>query len=210
MKKLLLAGMMVAASVASAAVVPTLDKVEQTGSNYTYFYTVGLLADTRLDAAEEEEQVVVIYDFAGYVDGSAGSLSGAWNVTTQLTGPTKGDPGYPELPAIEVGDDSELVKRDNASIVNLVYTYVGEDVIVGPSPGFDTIFASSRFNQVQLDAFRGQGTKNTTNNENGTPAGSSGQVSVPTGSDNPIPEPATMSLLGSALVGLGLLRLRRK
>lgn len=203
MKKLLLVTMMAAATVASAAVIPTFDRVEPTGANYTYFYTVGLLENTKLDPAEQEEQVVIIYDFAGYT-GVSGSLSGNWDVTTRLTGPSYvTDPNYPRVDP-EIGDDSE--------ILNLVFTYTGPPVFADDDD-FDTIFAESRFNEQQLDTFRGQGTKNTpaVPAENNTPAGSSGEVTVPTGEDtNPIPEPATMSLLGSALVGLGLLRLRRK
>lgn len=190
MRKAVLLLAFVACSVAKADIIPTLEAVTPEGpNNFRWTYTIELTANSRL---EGDNQFFVIYDFNGYIADSIFAPAG-WTGSTQNAGPIA-DRTNPD---------------DDVNVTNLVFTWDNLATVTGPQT-FGPFGANSRFDQQKLAFFTGNTTKNTTGNDNGTPLGNVGQVQTPTGNEDVIPEPSTMVLLGSALLGLGIMRGRRK
>jgi hypothetical protein len=96
------------------------------------------------------------------------------------------------------------IPADSASLTNLTFTRTGA-TLTGPVADLGDFGAQSLFGPSQLGTFTSRGTKNR-GMLAGTKIDSVGQVSVP----SPIPEPATLLLLGSTLAGLGALPRRRR
>ena len=203
MKKLLLAAVFAGlAGSAQADIIPTLDAVTANGDGtYRFDYTGTLAEDQGVRSGDSATRSkVVIFDFAGYVDGSI-STGGNANVNA-----------YVELVS-DLGAGLPLAgngESDDASLFNLVFEYIGPDFRTsdGPYPSFDFggFSAASIFSGVALDGFASRGVKN-----NGDATGSNvvnfGQVGVPTGTA--VPEPGMIGLLGLGLLGLGITRRRR-
>jgi hypothetical protein len=197
------------------AIIPILGAIAPHDDAFTFFYAVSLAAQSKLDAVQTEAQVVVLYDFADYTPGSAGSISGNWMVTTVPTGPlgpVEFDPNatYSTFPAA-------TDVNDNPAIPNLVFTYVGP-LILGPQNDFDVVFADSTQSDVTLRRFRGQGTKvfpPPLVTEHNTALGTNGAVTVPfsetfRADDIPsVPEPGSLAMLGGGLTSLALLHRKR-
>jgi len=203
MRKTLAAiGLLIASTVPGwSAVIPSLTNIVPTAPNFTYFYELDLAAGTKLDTTQTENQVIVLYNFAGFT-GMAGSISGNWTVTTMAQGPLGSGGTNPNAPNATFPASPDPF---DTPVVNLIFTYHGP-LVLGPQDNFDTIFAESTFSQATLGNFRGQGTKVVPPpdpaGENDTAAGTIGNVGIPTA----VPEPATMMLFGSAFLGLGLYR----
>jgi hypothetical protein len=197
MRKLALAfGLTSLAFMAQGAVIPSFQgpatpSVSNPGA-WTYAYNVSLAGDQQLD--DSPEPTVVIFDFNGYIPGSlvVSDPGGLWVGSAQPFGPdTVGN----ELP----------VETDE---FNLVLRCPSCPTIVGPQESLFVFFADSTFGpNTQLNPFTGQSSKFNplSPTETGTPTGNNGQVDVPAG----VPEPATMSLMGGALLGLAVLARRR-
>jgi hypothetical protein len=195
MKKFLAAAMLLTVSAisASAAMIPDFQSADPSAGGTTFIYLVNLAESSEVDTTESEDQLLVIYDFAGF--------TGTWSsVKYQLLGsPTSGLGGLtgptPEFPATETFDDP--------AVTNLVFRYIGP---FQNTPGMiDVIEVESIYSNITVDRFRGQGTKFVPGDPSDQMSqGTSGFVEVPA-----IPEPATMGLLGSALLGFALLARRR-
>jgi hypothetical protein len=180
------------ASTANAAVL-TLEEVTSNGGDFTYRYQGTLGPDEGVRSGDR----LVIFDFAGYVDGSIFSPSPLVTTSVEFTSPTA---------LITPGFD------DNPNLVNLVFTYVGPGFRNEGGPfspfDFDGLGARSEFNLTKRDAFFTLTTKN-----NPTPGGSNtpvftlGSVDVPAA----IPEPATWAMMigGFGLIGMASRRRTR-
>jgi hypothetical protein len=215
MKRFLAATALLAFATAPSwgAIIPSLVAVTGTGP-YTFFYELDQAAGTKLDTTENEEQTVVIYDFAGWTGiAGSGSTSGNFVITSVMTGPFGPALSDPNAAYSTFPTPPDL--NDDPLLPNLVFTYNGP---MQNSPtgidNFDQIFADSIFPNVTRDLFRGQGTKVVPppdpSNENNTAAGTIGSVGVPSPEpDVIIPEPGTYALLGSGLLGIAFFRRKR-
>ena len=196
MKKLLLAAaaLLCVSSGAHASIIPTLTNVTPDGSNFDWLYQGTLAGDQGLTDGSR----LVIFDFKGYVPGSvfspyANVTASVENVTTGLLLP----PG----------------RTDDASLVNLVFTYHGPDFETsgGPFPdiNFNGLMAKSTFSDLAQGIFSAQAVKNNGVGPGGagTPAYNTGFITVPNAPG--VPEPTTWALM---LVGFGLagVSLRRR
>jgi len=180
-------------SPARADIIPALDSVTPAGSNFLWSYHADLHESQRLDASLSYSDFFTIYDFAGYVPGSATAPAG-WIVSSSNVGLTP--PGANPFPP-----------ADDPGMPNLTWTFTGA-TIDGPATGLGPFTAISTDSQPILGSYTSQSTNNTLSTPpNGLPGDNSGFVNVPAD-----PEPCTMALLGLGAAPLlgGLRRRGRK
>lgn len=174
---------------ANAAVIPVLDTISLVGTEYEFSYSGTLSGDTGL----VDEDVLIIYDFAGYVAGSisAGIYAADVDASTELTS---------ALAPIGFDDDPLLV--------NLVFRWIGAPFNASGGPFADVDFsgltARSIYSATVLDAYVAQTTIN-----NGAATGlkeyNAGAVAVAAA----IPEPGTWAMMILGFGGVGALLRRR-
>jgi hypothetical protein len=180
MKKIYFLGLIAFATMmtARADIIPTLFSVSPAGSNFTWDYTAIVTSNQTVNAGD----YFTIYDFGGYVAGSALAPAG-WTVSVQLLGITP----------------SDVLPSDDPSLFNLTWTYNGTTPIAGDAsiPGHFT--AVSTFQDATRDNFTAQATRS-----NGPQAGSKvdniGMIDVP------VPEMSALFPILS-VCGAGLLSL---
>jgi len=187
---ILAAAALFAGGAVKAQLTPNFDMVTPSGSNFTFSYNLDVAGAARLRAGDW----FTIYDFNGYVAGSAFAPAADWSISVQGTGITP------------VGVTPPV---DNPAIMNITFTYTGP-MVNGPSSMFDG-----------PDAFGADSTTSATNaggafsyqnhkNNPGKPDDNSrqfgaGSVVVPAA----IPESSSLMLLVPGLVPLGMMLRRR-
>ena len=178
---------------AQASNIPVMTNVTTAGSNFNFHYLPALAPDQGLTAGDQ----VVILDFAGYVPGSVYSTNSDWAASVSNTLP----PGLLLLPGV----------TDNASIADLVFTYIGADYQLSGGPyatqtDYLGLGALSAYSKIAVGSFSAEAIKNTGFTQ-GSVTYNVGSVAVPS-----VPEASTWALMlvGAFGVGGALRSSRRK
>ena len=183
---LVAAGLVALGGTAQAGLLPTGVTVLSEGDNWRWQYAIVLPTDSQLKTGD----YFTIYDFNGFVDGSAAAPSADWVFTTSMVGPTP----------------PNVVPSDDPTKPNLSWKYTGPTINVGQT-GLGNFMATSLY-QDRVDSFFTARTHRSSDGKADTNITTT-DVPVP-GGGLQAPEPATLLLAGLGLPLLGLARLRKK
>jgi len=194
-----------AVGTANATIIPVLlSGPTADGSNFDFNYAADLSGDERVDPAATNGitcsgpggtlvqcnppgTFFTLYDIPGFV---SASVSSGWMVSVQNVGITPSNINGASI--------------DNPSIVNVTFTYTGPIVHANGSTvifsGFQIVSADGGINSN--GDFSSQSTIDTGNSAGDTDQ-NSGSVTIPGGGTQPVPEPVSLILLGSGLLGVG-------
>ncbi|HEY3066368.1 MAG TPA: PEP-CTERM sorting domain-containing protein [Methylomirabilota bacterium] len=177
---------------AEASIIYNFEGVTPVGSNFQYSYVAQLSSDQKVDTSLGRN-FGVIYDFAGLISATSTALVAGISVATVLEATTVPQPTFQAVAdsAARLNIRTELTGAFNSADMAGIYRVVALSS-VGP--------ATMLLNQSAQAVKDAPGTPS-----NNTLAGDTVMVEGP----NPVPEPTTLLLVGSALAGVGAVRRRR-
>src|SRR6058998_767786 len=141
---------------AYADVIPTLSSITPNGSDFSWNYSANVTVDQRV----EHGDFFTIYDFGNFVPGS-NMQPNDWMFSSAFVGRT------PPL----------VLPNDDPSILNLTWTYIGKNPIIGPAP-LGIFSVDNNANQQRQGDFASEATRNGGPND-GTKIDNVGNISVP-------------------------------
>jgi hypothetical protein len=178
---LLLAAIGMVSLTARADIIPTLSSVTGSSPNFTWNYSANVTINETINTGD----FFTIYDFGSIAPGSNMQPAG-WTFSQALVGPTA----------------ALTSPTDNASILNLTWTYSGTTPITGSAAlGIFSVITST--DQLKTGQFTAQATRNSGASA-GTKISNIGDVSVP------VPEPSALFPILSICAAIGVDRFLRR
>ena len=208
MKKVLfsIASAVLMSTAAHASLIPALTSITGSAGNYTFTYTATLSSNeglypyqtygpatcpgpgTTLVSCNPAGTFLTIYDFAGF-NGVTGVPNANWTATSSTTGTT---------PSSIAG-----TIFDNPGVANITFNYGQFAPNVQGQATFVFTIGSIYGSSAPTGNFTFQNTKADGSASSGLTDQGVGSVSIPVAPGG-VPEPASMMLLGSGLLGLAL------
>jgi hypothetical protein len=205
MKKLLLAlglAALVSAPVGATVIIVSAPLVTANGPNWTWSYDVSLAPNSQINPPGTPcdnpgggicDGLLTIYDFAGYVPATIATNAPGWTQgTVQFLGITP----------------AGISPSDNGGLLNLSWAYVGNTSIAAP-PGTSVFLGTFQADSIyDLRKFEDYAGRTSTVPSAQFPLGLRSANLDVTEVPDAVPEPTTSLLMGTALLGLALLRKR--